>query len=93
MKLPLVIGHRGAKGIAPENSLSGFKKAVELGIDGVELDVHLTKDGNLVVIHDMDLKWLTRLKIPVRQLTFKELRKYDISEFERSSATIFIFTG
>lgn len=80
MKLPLVIGHRGAKVIAPENSLSGFKKAVELGIDGVELDVHLTKDGNLVVIHDMDLKRLTRLKIPVRQLTFKELKKYDISE-------------
>jgi len=80
MKLPLVIGHRGAKGIAPENSLSGFKKVVELGIDGVELDVHLTKDGNLVVIHDMDLKRLTRLKIPVRQLTFKELEKYDISE-------------
>jgi glycerophosphoryl diester phosphodiesterase len=80
MKLPLVIGHRGAKGIAPENSLSGFKKAVELGIDGVELDVHLTKDGNLVVIHDMDLKRLNRLKIPVRQLTFKELKKYDISE-------------
>jgi len=80
MKLPLVIGHRGAKGIAPENSLSGFKKAVELGIDGVELDVHLTKDDNLVVIHDMDLKRLTRLKIPVRQLTFKELKKYDISE-------------
>ncbi len=80
MKLPLVIGHRGAKGIAPENSLSGFKKAVELGIDVVELDVHLTKDGNLVVIHDTDLKRLTRLKIPVRQLTFKELKKYDISE-------------
>lgn len=80
MKLPLVIGHRGAKGIVPENSLSGFKKAVELGIDGVELDVHLIKDGKLVVIHDMDLKRLTRLKIPVRQLTFKELKKHDISE-------------
>ncbi|GAH13149.1 unnamed protein product, partial [marine sediment metagenome] len=75
-----VIGHRGAKGIAPENSLSGFKKAVELGIDGVELDVHLTKDGKLVVIHDMDLKGLTRLKIPIKQLTFEELKKYDISE-------------
>jgi len=80
MKLPLIIGHRGVKGIAPENSLSGFKKAVELGIDGVELDVHLTKDEKLVVIHDMDLKRLTGLKIPVRQLTFKELKKYDISE-------------
>jgi len=59
MKLPLIIGHRGAKGIAPENSLSGFKKAVELGIDGVELDVHLTKDEKLIVIHDIDLKKLT----------------------------------
>lgn len=80
MKLPLIIGHRGAKGIAPENTLSGFKKAIELGIDGVELDVHLTKDGKLIVIHDMGLKRLAGLKIPVRQLTFKELKKYDISE-------------
>jgi len=80
MKLPLIIGHRGAKGIAPENSLSGFKKAIELGIDGVELDVHLTKDGKLVVIHDVDLKRLTGLKIPIKQLTFEALKKYDISE-------------
>jgi len=80
MKLPLIIGHRGAKGIAPENSLSGFKKAVELGIDGIELDVHLTKDGKLAVIHDMDLKRLSGLKIPIKQLTFEELKKYDISE-------------
>ncbi|GAH55304.1 unnamed protein product, partial [marine sediment metagenome] len=80
MKLPFIIGHRGARGIAPENSLSGFKKAVELGIDGVELDVHLTKDGKLVVIHDMDLKRLTGLKISIKQLTFKELKEYNISE-------------
>ena len=81
MKLPLIIGHRGAKGIAPENSLSGFKKAVELGIDGIELDVHLTKDGELVVIHDMDLQRLAGLRIPIKQLTFKELKEYDISKF------------
>ncbi|MCD6578281.1 hypothetical protein J7L48_02260 [bacterium] len=81
MKLPLVIGHRGAKGIAPENSLSGFKKAVELGIDGIELDVHLTKDRKLIVIHDMDLQRLAGLKIPIKQLTFKELKEYDISKF------------
>jgi len=81
MKLPLIIGHRGAKGIAPENSLSGFKKAVELGIDGIELDVHLTKDGKLVVIHGMDLKRLAGLRIPIKQLTFKELKEYDISKF------------
>ncbi|MEA1939740.1 MAG: glycerophosphodiester phosphodiesterase family protein [Candidatus Caldatribacteriota bacterium] len=80
MKLPLIIGHRGAKGIAPENSLSGFKRAVELGIDGVELDVHLTRDGKLIVLHDMDLKRLIGQNIPIKQLTFKELKKYDISK-------------
>ena len=80
MKLPLVIGHRGVMSIAPENSLSGFRKAIELGIDGVELDVHLTKDGKLAVIHDMDLKRLSGLKIPIKQFTFEELKKYDISE-------------
>ncbi|HEC92012.1 MAG TPA: hypothetical protein ENI51_03310 [Candidatus Atribacteria bacterium] len=81
MKLPLIIGHRGAKGIAPENSLSGFKKAVELGADGVELDVHLSKDNQLVVFHDMGLKRLTGQKILIKQLAFRELKKYDISEF------------
>ncbi len=80
MKLPLIIGHRGAKGIAPENGLSGFKKAVKLGIDGVELDVHLSKDGKLIVVHDMDLKRLTGSKIPIKRHTFKELKKYDISK-------------
>ena len=81
MKLPLIIGHRGAKGIAPENSLYGFKKAIELGIDGIELDVHLTKDGKLIVIHDMGLQRLAGLRIPIKQLTFKELKEYDISKF------------
>jgi len=80
MNLPLIIGHRGAKGIAPENCLCGFKKAVELGIDGVELDVHLTKDGKLIVIHDVDLERLTGIKIPIKQLTLKELKKYNISK-------------
>lgn len=80
MKLPLIIGHRGVKGIAPENSLSGFKKAIELGIDGVELDVQLTKDGKLIVLHDMGLKRLAGLETPIKQLTFEELRRYDIYE-------------
>jgi glycerophosphoryl diester phosphodiesterase len=80
MKFPLIIGHRGAKVIAPENSLSGFKKVIELGINGVELDVHLTKDGKLIVFHDMDLKRVAGLKTPIKQLTLKELKKYDISE-------------
>jgi glycerophosphoryl diester phosphodiesterase len=91
MKLPLIIGHRGAKGTAPENSLSGFKKAVGLGIDGVELDVHLTKDEKLIVIHDMDLKRLSRIKIPIKNFTFKELKKYNISQsFIKNQEKIFM---
>ena len=52
MERTLVWGHRGASGYAPENTMTAFEKAVELGADGIELDVQLTKDGELVVIHD-----------------------------------------
>lgn len=49
---PLVIAHRGASGVAYENSLAAFKKAAELGADGIELDIHATTDGALIVHHD-----------------------------------------
>lgn len=51
----LKIGHRGAKGYAPENTLVSFKKAIDLGVEGVELDVHLTADNHLICIHDETL--------------------------------------
>ena len=79
MKLPLIFGHRGTMGIVPENTLSGFKKAIELGIDGVELDVHLSKDGKMVVVHDMDLNRLAGLNISIKDSTYEELKKIDIS--------------
>ncbi len=52
MNKPLVWAHRGASGYAPENTLAAFKKAVEMKADGVELDVQLTKDGEIVVCHE-----------------------------------------
>ncbi|HEY1737167.1 MAG TPA: glycerophosphodiester phosphodiesterase, partial [Acidimicrobiia bacterium] len=52
---PLVLGHRGASRGAPENTIAAFTRAAELGADGVELDVHRTADGVLVVHHDADL--------------------------------------
>ncbi len=79
MKTPLTIGHRGARGIVPENSIPAFKKAVELKIDGVELDVHLTKNRKLVVMHEMNLKKLAGIKTPIKNLTYDELAKYNIS--------------
>lgn len=51
-RLPLVIGHRGAAGHAPENTLAAFRKGLALGADGVECDLHMSRDGHLVVIHD-----------------------------------------
>ncbi len=52
---PLVLGHRGASADAPENTLAAFRLAMEQGADGIELDVHLTADGRLCVIHDHSL--------------------------------------
>ena len=52
MNSPLIIAHRGASKQAPENTMSAFQRALELGADGIELDVHMSADGYLVVIHD-----------------------------------------
>ena len=52
---PIVIGHRGAAGEAPENTLASFALALEQGAEGIELDVHITKDGEIVVCHDATL--------------------------------------
>jgi glycerophosphoryl diester phosphodiesterase len=62
---PRVIGHRGAAGLAPENTLAGFRKAAELGVKWVEFDVHLSADGVPVVIHDDTLDRTTTGKGPV----------------------------
>ena len=49
---PLIFAHRGASNIAPENTLKAFKKAIELNADYVEFDIHQSKDGKLVIMHD-----------------------------------------
>ena len=61
------IAHRGASGTAPENTLAAFKKAIEIGVDAVELDLHGTRDGEIVVIHDASLDRTTNLRGPVRK--------------------------
>ena len=53
----LKIGHRGAKGYKPENTLASFAKAIELNVDAIELDVHLSSDGEIMVIHDETLNF------------------------------------
>lgn len=70
----LVWGHRGASGYAPENTLPAFQKAVELGADGIELDVQLTKDGELIVMHDEKVNRTTDGKGWVKDFTLEELK-------------------
>lgn len=76
-----IIGHRGgAKGF-PENTLAAFKKSVELGADGVEFDVQLTKDGEVVVIHDEMIDRTMTGSGLVKDHTLKELRQMSAGEF------------
>lgn len=71
----LVWAHRGASGYAPENTLEAFAKAVEMQADGVELDVQLSKDGEIVVIHDEWVDRVTEGKGEVRSFTLAELKQ------------------
>ena len=73
-KRSLVFGHRGASGYCPENTLVSFKKAFEMGADGVELDVQLTSDGEVVVIHDETLERVSNGEGFVKDHSFAELR-------------------
>jgi len=72
----LRIGHRGARAYAPENTLASFKKALEIGVDAVELDVIKTKDNHLVVIHDADVKRTTNGEGLVSELTLEEIKRF-----------------
>jgi len=74
----LKIGHRGAKGYEPENTLIAFEKAIHLGVDGIELDVHLSSDNELIVIHDETVDRTTNGKGEVNQLSLKELKALKI---------------
>ena len=74
----LKIGHRGAKGHKPENTLISFQKAVDLKVDGIELDVHLSLDGEIMVIHDETIDRTTNGKGFVNQFIALELKKYGI---------------
>lgn len=80
---PLIIGHRGACGHAPENTLASFSKALEIGVDAVELDVHLAKSGELVVIHDETVDRMADGKGFVADKTIEELKEYTLEWGEK----------
>jgi glycerophosphoryl diester phosphodiesterase len=76
----LKIGHRGAKGYEPENTLISFEKAIEMEADGIELDVHLSLDGHLIVIHDETIDRTTNGTGAVNQLTLQEIKSIKIND-------------
>ena len=78
-KMSIIYGHRGASAYAPENTLEAFRLSLEMGADGFELDVHLSADGELVVIHDESVDRTTNGTGLVRELTLAQLKALDAS--------------
>ncbi|MEU8489149.1 MULTISPECIES: glycerophosphodiester phosphodiesterase family protein [unclassified Streptomyces] len=79
----LTIGHRGVMGVEPENTLRSFVAAQDAGLDLIELDLHLSKDGALVVMHDADVDRTTDGRGPIADKTLAELRALDAGRGER----------
>jgi glycerophosphoryl diester phosphodiesterase len=75
----LVWAHRGASAYAPENTLSAFEKAIQMGSDGIELDVHMCLDGELVVIHDETVDRTSNGTGAIADMTLEQLKKLDFS--------------
>lgn len=85
-------GHRGARGLLPENTLPAFQKAIDLGVDTIECDMAITKDGVVVIHHDLylnpdttrgpDGNWLGEKNPAISELTFAELQKYDVGRLK-----------
>ena len=79
MKKILNIGHRGAKGHEPENTLLSFQKALDLKADGIELDVHVCKTGELIVIHDFTVDRTTNGSGAISELSLPEIKSLKIN--------------
>src|SRR5699024_12853384 len=69
-----IYAHRGAMGTHPENTMLAFKEAVDAGVDGLEVDVHMTTDGHLVVIHDEYVEEKTDGCGMIKDMTLEEVR-------------------
>lgn len=92
--MTVVVGHRGAARHAPENTLESFRLGAEMGADAIELDVHLTADGQLAVIHDDTLDRTTDRTGRVADLTMDEIREADAGAiFARDDDSGFPFAG
>jgi len=81
-----VTGHRGAAALSPENTMLSVQKAISLGVHRVEIDVHQSKDGEIVIMHDHTLNRTTNGKGKIKKYTYEELQKFEIdNSIERIS--------
>lgn len=79
--MPLVLAHRGANKIAPQNTLPAFQKALEFNADGIETDVHLCKDGEIVICHNYTVDETSNGKGFIDEMTFAQLRALDFGSY------------
>jgi len=91
---PYIVGHRGARALYPENTVISFEKAIEMGVDGIETDLNMTKDGELVVIHDGTVDRTTNGSGKVSEMTLSEIRSLDAGvkfspEYEGAKIPVF----
>ena len=77
-KNPVIIGHRGAKGHLAENTLPSISKAIELGVDGIEIDIFKCASGELVVFHDKTLEKLTNSTGYIEELVLDSIRRIEV---------------
>ena len=80
--MPEIIAHRGASYLAPENTLTAFRKAMEIGADGVEMDVQQTSDKKLVIHHDFVIDWHTDMRGQIYDMTMEELKALDFGSWK-----------
>lgn len=79
--MPLILGHRGASAVAPENTLAAFSRAILDGAEGIEFDVRLSRDGTPMVIHDAGLRRTALIDRLVCELSSEELQKIDVGSW------------
>jgi len=70
----LIFGHRGAPLIKPENTIASFEMALSQNVDGIELDIQLTSDGEIVVLHDFIIQDQSKIELPVKDLSFNDIQ-------------------
>jgi glycerophosphoryl diester phosphodiesterase len=87
---PLIIGHRGSPGLITENTLPSFSHAIGQGVDGLELDIRLSHDGQIIIFHDKDLKRLSERKEKIKNLSLAELQSIQLKKQPNQTEEIYI---